>query len=217
MKRFGIEMKNARIAAQEDVENTGADDVGQDRGNGDTGDAASKDEGKDQVEDNIDSTGHSQSHERRPRIAAAADNGRFEVVETHNGQANEINTQILLSRTDDVFRHTEKSQHRPRRDFPNKGQGYADDESHGQGCVQGFTGLIRTTCPQELGNDHVGPQGKAQKERHKEGNNGCIIAYGSHGFLTDELAQDGDVCRIKELLQDPRQSQGQGKKRQFIP
>lgn len=144
-------MKNARIAAQEDVENTGADDVGQDRGNGDTGDAASKDEGKDQVEDNIDSTGHSQSHERRPRIAAAADNGRFEVVETHNGQANEINTQILLSRTDDVFRHTEKSQHRPRRDFPNKGQGYADDESHGAGLCAGLHWPYQDDVPPRAG------------------------------------------------------------------
>lgn len=189
-----------RRPAQQDQEDERIDGKGHNRRPDDAGQAEIKDQDRQQVEDDIDEIGCDQAVQRRPAIAAAAEDGRLEVIQRQKRQAQQEDAQILFGHIVDVWRHFQDPEGRIDDEFADDSQHQAQAEGHQNSRLDRPFHLVVATGTEILGNGDVGPQGNPHEQRHQKADDRHIVANSSHGALADEASQNKDVGTVEELF-----------------
>ena len=83
--------------------------------------------------------------------------------------------------------------------------------------MNGTARLLESMCADVLRDGNIGAERKPEKEAHDKPDDRHVVADGRHRLRSDETSEHRDVRRIEHLLQNSRQSDGQGKDDDLIP
>ena len=189
----------------------GVDHIGNEGGIGYTVDIHAESEHEGDIQHDVQHTGGDEADERRARIAAAAEDGGFEIVQPDGGQAQQIDAQIGLGHAHDFLWHAELVQKRCGKQFADEHEQQAEDQGKQNGSMHGSLYFFRLLPPNIARDDYIGAQRNAHEEAHHEPDDRRIVPHRGHGVLADELAQRQDIGCIEKLLQHACEHEGPGK------
>ena len=137
----------------------GADDVGNHRCDGDSVDRHSQHDDEEQVQHNVEDSGHRQCLQRHFRVSDAPEDGGFKVIEEDGRQSQQVDSQIQERQRKDVVRDVEHIQQRccdqlsDAHDQQTAAQGYDD------GSVDCVVDRFIVASTDGIGDDYISSQG----------------------------------------------------------
>ena len=116
--------------------------------------------------------------------------------------------------------HVEQPQQRRGGQLAQNRYGNAAEQGDQDGGMDGLMDGFVVFLPDGVRNDDVCAQRDADKQIHDQPDDGTVCADRRHGgrfFRTREVAYDGDIRGVEELLEDGGSRHRQREARQFIP
>ena len=173
-----------------------------------------------EVQQHVQHTGDRERRERHFRVADAAEDRGLKVVEQYHRHAEKINAQIQKRIGEHVLRHIENTQKRRGDELTKQRDRRAAAHSEHNGRVHRALDGIVVAAADGVRDDDVRAERDADEKVDDEADDRAVCAHrrdGDCARIAREVADDGDVRGVEELLQDRRGRDRQGKERQLIP
>ena len=166
---------------------------------------------EEQVQQHVQHAGRRQRHERHTRLTDAAEDRRLEVIKQDDRHTHQVDAQIQQRLRKHLVRHMQRTQQGGRSQLTENG----DDDAAQQreydgrvhGLLHGFAVAIRA-------------EGDADEQVDDERDERAVCADGGDGnglVRAGEVADDGNVGGVEQLLQNGCCGDRQGKLRQLAP
>ena len=209
-----------RRGAQAEVENGGAERVGDDRRDGDAVDRHAQHGDEEQVQRHVHNARDGQRQQRDLRLADASEDGCLEVIQQDHGHAQQIDPQIQQRQREHVVRHLQQAQQRRRRQLAERGHEHAAQQRHEDRREDGLLHGVFIALPDGVRDDDVRAERDADEEVHQQADDRAVRAHGGYGrrpLRAGEVADDRDVRGVEELLQNRRRRHREGEQRNLVP
>ena len=157
-----------------------------------------------------------QEVERGLAVAQSGEDAGGDVVEEHEGQAQNVDVQIQGRVGQDLFRGVDELQQSVAAE-------QADDHQHGaqhggtdQGSVDRSLHIIVFFCAEVAGHDDRAADVAAEGEGDEDQGDLVAVAHGSQRILADELAGHKAVGNVVQLLENDAAEHGQAELPQHL-
>ena len=173
-----------------------------------------------EIQKHVQNARNGERRERDLGIADAAEDGRFEVIEQDDRHSEQVDAQIRECIGKHIVRHVEHAQQRRGDELPEQRDHRTAEHGENDRRVDRVPDRLFIPAADGGGDDDVRAQRNADEKIDNEADDGTVCAHGCNGQrarVAGEVADDGDIRGVKELLQDRRGSHRQRKERQLVP
>ena len=209
-----------RMDSELPVKQRRADCVGDHRGDGNAVHRHVQDGHEEQVQRDVQHAGYRQREQRNPRLAYAAEDGRFKVVQQDDRHSGKIDAQIQKRQREYVVRYVEQPQQRRGDKLSQQRDQHAARERENHGRVYRLLHVLLPPLSDGVRNNHVGPQRDADEQIDDQTDDWAVRPYGRYGggaLRAGEIADYGDVGGVEKLFQNRCRRDRQRKLRQLVP
>ena len=173
-----------------------------------------------EVQQHVQHTRDRKRRERHFRVADAAEDRGLKVVEQYHRHAEKINAQIQKRIREHILRHVQDAEQRRGDELTKQRDRCAAAHGEHDGRVHRALDGIVVAAADGVRDDDVRAERDADEKVDDEADDRAVCAHrrdGDCARIAREVADDGDVRGVEELLQDRRGCDRQGKERQLIP
>ena len=206
-----LELRRALLTHKADEDEHDGDILRNDGRNGDARNVQLTDDHEEQIQENVQHAGNGEEDERALRIAVGAEDGGGEIVDQRAGNADEIDAQIEAGQRQNVVRRVHPFEHRRGKEETEQERHHAQNEAQGDGAVDGTLDAHVVAAAGIARDQNVDADGNADERAGQKIDERRGRADGGQRRAAREFADDDDVRRVEQQLQNARQRQRQGK------
>ena len=218
LTRFDMDVP--AVPAQAAVQDSGADRIGDDRGDCHTLHRHMQDGDEEQIEQHVEHTGRGKRRQRRLGIARRAEDRRLKIVQQNDRHAEHVDAQIQERIRENVIRRAQQLQQLGGKQLTENGDRHAEQQCRQNRGVRRAAHRLPLTAPDGVGNHDIDAERNADKQVDKQTDNRAVGAHGGNRHiaqLAGEVADDRHIRGVEQLREYRRRRHRQRKLRQTVP
>lgn len=218
LTRFDMDVP--AVPAQAAVQDSGADRIGDDRGDCHTLHRHMQDGDEEQIEQHVEHTGRGKRRQRRLGIARRTEDCRLEIVQQNDRHAEHVDAQIQERIRENVIRRAQQLQQLGGKQLTENGDRHAEQQCRQNRGVRRAAHRLPLAAPDGVGNHDIDAERNADKQVDKQTDNRAVGAHGGNRHiaqLAGEVADDRHIRGVEQLREYRRRRHRQRKLRQTVP
>ena len=210
-----LQTNSALCPAQVPKQESGADAVGQHRGQRHARHIHLQYDDKEEIQDDVQDAGNHQASQRSSGVPLTPENGCFKIIEHDKNHPHKVDSKIFYRHGCDDCRRIQQVNHGTGNNLPDAGNEHPANNRQHHGRVNGFPNPPLVLLTGKIRNNHVGTDGHPDKQVYRQRDNRTVASHRRHGVLSRKLTDYCNIRCVEELLQDTGHGQRNGKSHQL--
>ena len=166
---------------------------------------------KKQVEKHVDDTGKNQCAERTLTVPFRTENGCAEIVDHQERHTGKIDSQIVVSRSQDIRRRMNQHQQRFGDQLSQCAEQYTVQHRKQHSGMYHIRNFLLLSRSDKVGNAHIGTDRKSCRKSDDQRHDLPVGSHGCQCVRTAKPTGNRRICCIKQLLENAAQRNGERK------